>query len=252
MDSPGPLCHRSAEHSRHAHADHLVVHVIRLAALVATTGAPPWLTVRCPRRPAASAGIGNWPQWRGPNRDNLSTETGLLKAWDADGPAPVWQSPGLGAGFSSVAVAGAASTRWATWRGPVGAGAVEPPTESSSGRPRSGPPGTTAIPGRAARRRWTASWCMRSAPKATWSRSRRRRARSAGAKSLTRDFGGQIMSNWKFSESPLVDGDRVIVTPGARGAALVALDKRTGKAVWRPRCPTSARRDVTAPATRRW
>jgi outer membrane protein assembly factor BamB len=45
------------------------------------------------------------------------------------------------------------------------------------------------------------------------------------------------MSGWKFSESPLVDGDRVIVTPGSRNAALVALDKRTGKELWRAGMP---------------
>jgi outer membrane protein assembly factor BamB len=56
-------------------------------------------------------------------------------------------------------------------------------------------------------------------------------------RSLPRDFGGQMMSGWKFSESPLVDGDRVVVTPGARGAALVALDKRTGKEIWRSSIP---------------
>jgi outer membrane protein assembly factor BamB len=56
-------------------------------------------------------------------------------------------------------------------------------------------------------------------------------------KSLTRDFGGHSMSNWKFSESPLVDGDRIVVTPGVRSAALVALDKRTGAPVWKAAIP---------------
>jgi outer membrane protein assembly factor BamB len=46
-----------------------------------------------------------------------------------------------------------------------------------------------------------------------------------------------MMSGWKFSESPLVDGDRVLVTPGSREAAIVALDKRTGKEVWRASVP---------------
>jgi outer membrane protein assembly factor BamB len=56
-------------------------------------------------------------------------------------------------------------------------------------------------------------------------------------RNLERDFGGSMMSIWKFSESPLVDGDRVIVTPGARNAALVALDKKTGKEIWRAAVP---------------
>jgi outer membrane protein assembly factor BamB len=64
-------------------------------------------------------------------------------------------------------------------------------------------------------------------------------------RSLPRDFGGRVMSMWKWSESPLVDGDRLIVTPGARDAALVALDQASGKEVWRAAVPElgSAGRD---------
>src|SRR5262245_59591592 len=53
---------------------------------------------------APTAAAGNWPQWRGPNRDGISTETGLLTTWPASGPPLVWTARGLGAGFSSVAV----------------------------------------------------------------------------------------------------------------------------------------------------
>ena len=70
-------------------------------------------------------------------------------------------------------------------------------------------------------------------------------------KSLVRDFGGLMMSMWKFSESPLVDGDRVVVTPGAPDAALVALDKRTGKELWRASLPDLGPRARTAPPTPR-
>src|SRR5882762_3176541 len=48
---------------------------------------------------------GNWPQWRGPNRDGISKETGLLKQWPADGPPLVWKAQGAGGGYSSFAVA---------------------------------------------------------------------------------------------------------------------------------------------------
>ena len=71
-------------------------------------------------------------------------------------------------------------------------------------------------------------------------------------KNLPGDFGGHMMSMWKFSESPLVDGDRLVFTPGGPGAAMVALDKRTGKDIWQTeQSPTSARRARTAPPTRR-
>ena len=48
----------------------------------------------------------DWAQWRGPNRDGCSTETGLLAAWPKDGPALAWKATGIGAGFSTVAIAG--------------------------------------------------------------------------------------------------------------------------------------------------
>src|SRR5882762_8872519 len=49
---------------------------------------------------------GEWPQWRGPNRDGISKETGLLKEWPADGPPLVWKTTGAGGGYSSLAIAG--------------------------------------------------------------------------------------------------------------------------------------------------
>src|SRR5437016_483574 len=50
------------------------------------------------------AGEFDWPQWRGPNRDGASAETGLAQEWPADGPPLAWKSSGLGQGFSSVAI----------------------------------------------------------------------------------------------------------------------------------------------------
>ena len=61
-------------------------------------------------------------------------------------------------------------------------------------------------------------------------------------KNLESDFGGRMMSMWKWSESPLVDGDRVIVTPGAANALLVALDAKTGKEIWRTAAPSLGER----------
>src|SRR6185437_780111 len=56
-------------------------------------------------------------------------------------------------------------------------------------------------------------------------------------KDFKADFGGLMMSHWGFSESPLVDGDRLICTPGGKGAAFVALDKATGNEIWRSQLP---------------
>ena len=58
------------------------------------------LALVCAAAPAA-----DWPQWRGPNRDGISRETGLLAAWPAGGPKQAWKATGLGEGYSSFAVA---------------------------------------------------------------------------------------------------------------------------------------------------
>src|SRR5436305_614470 len=55
---------------------------------------------------AAQSYAGDWPQWRGPNRDDISQETGLLKEWSKDGPKLLWQVKDLGAGYSTPSVVG--------------------------------------------------------------------------------------------------------------------------------------------------
>ena len=63
---------------------------------------------------------GDWPQWRGPNRDDISTETGLLKSWPAGGPALAWKARGMGIGFSSVSIAdGWIRSNQNSWAHPV-------------------------------------------------------------------------------------------------------------------------------------
>ena len=188
------------------------------------------------RRPPPRA-RGDWPQWHGPKRDNVSTETGLLRQWGPNGPALAWQASGLGLGFSSLAITNGriftmgdhgaeqfvealdAQTGKMLWKTKVG-----PSHEDEYGGPR----GTPTIDGALLYAVGTEGdvVCLDTATgKEVWRRN------------LPKDFGGQMMSDWKFSESPLVDGDRVIVTPGAREATLVALDKKTGKEVWRTATP---------------
>lgn len=58
----------------------------------------------CPTLAQVPSQPGDWPQWRGPNRDGISQETGLLKEWPKEGPKQLWQVDSVGVGYSSIAV----------------------------------------------------------------------------------------------------------------------------------------------------
>ncbi len=191
----------------------------------------PWLAAL----PAAGS---DWPQWRGPERDGKSAETGLLPAWPEAGPPLAWSASGLGTGYSSVSVAGGriftlgdlADGQYAMalkqeggellWKTRVG--------EIHEDR-RGGPRSTPTVDGGRVYAMTTAGevFCLEATTgKEIWRRS------------LPSDFDGYLMKamgsyEWRFSESPLVDGDRVIVTPGHVQALLVALNKETGEEIWR-------------------
>ena len=157
----------------------------------------------------------DWPQWRGPNRDAVSSETGLLAQWPETGPPLLWKSAGLGTGFSSLALAGDRIFTLGDREGGQHLVALNRPTARSSGGRGSaawedefaGPRGTPTVDGSRVYALGTEGdlVCLDAATgKERWRRN------------LAKDFGGEMMSIWKFTESPLVDGDRLIVTPGRR------------------------------------
>lgn len=173
----------------------------------------------------------DWPQWRGPNRNGLSRETGLLREWPAEGPTQLWLARGLGNGFSSVAVAGGRiftlgdrkrnchlialdeATGKELWATPTGGGS---------------PNCTPTVDGErvyALTRQGELACLGVEKGEVRWQ------------KKFAKDFGGRMMSGWGYSESPLVDGDRLICTPGGDSAALVALNKLTGEVIWKAPIP---------------
>jgi outer membrane protein assembly factor BamB len=186
---------------------------------------------------AFGAAPAEWTGWRGPNRDALSPDTGLMAQWPPAGPPLAFRATGLGAGFSSLAISGGRIYTMGDRQGAqnvvvlsqdagkiLWTARVGPTWDDEYGGPRA----TPAVDGGSVYALGTEGdlVCLDAATgKETW------------RKSLSRDFGGSMMSGWQFSESPLVDGDRVIVTPGSSNAGLVALDKKTGREIWRAAIP---------------
>jgi outer membrane protein assembly factor BamB len=203
-------------------------------ALMLFAADPGWLGAR-------QAEGDDWPQWRGPRRDGVSTETGLLTNWPEGGPREAWTGAGLGIGFSSVAVTGG---RVFTM-GDRASGQHVIALDDADGHEvwatrvgdrlqadYSGPRSTPTVAGDRLFVVTTSGdlVCLETAT-----------GRVVWRKSLPRDFGGRMMSSWSYSESPLVDGDRVVVTPGGPRAGIVALEAATGREIWRATVPRFGR-----------
>ena len=197
------------------------------------TFAPKALALLVGLLPTANAAA-DWPQFRGVNRDAQSTEKGLLQQWPTGGPKLAWQVTGLGGGYSSVSIqngrlftmgdigtdqfviALSLDTKAILWKTKIGPAWTEDRYAGPRGTPTAdgdviyaiGTEGDlVALEAATGKLRWK--------------------------KSLPGDFGGKVMSGWKWAESPLVDGDRLIVTPGAASALMVSLEKASGKEIWR-------------------
>lgn len=185
---------------------------------------------------AADVRAEDWPQWRGPNRDGKSADTGLLKEWPAAGPKLAWKATGIGKGYASVSTsAGRLFTMGdkdgtgyilaldpaggkILWAAKVGEAGSPDPSDWSYPGPRCTP--TVSGDLVFGLNAWGELICVNASDgKELW------------RKDFRKDLGGKPPT-WGYSESPLVDGDRVVVTPGGEKGALVALDKKTGNLLW--------------------
>ncbi len=201
-----------------------------------------WHAVLCLALFPWPARASDWPQWRGPQRNGVSTEIGLLQTWPVGRPKLLWQVNDLGSGYSTPSIAGgrlffqsnrdvdnemavALDTRdgrllWSTRLGKVGInqglqypGARSTPTVDGDLLFALGSAGDLV--------------CLETATgKVVWK------------KNLHDDFAGRP-GNWAYAESPLVDGDQVVCTPGGKVASLVALNKKTGELIWKSLAPNA-------------
>jgi outer membrane protein assembly factor BamB len=176
---------------------------------------------------------GDWPQWRGPNRDGISKETGLLKQWPADGPPLVWKAAGAGRGYSTMSIANGriytmglrgdreyviafdvstGKEAWATAHGDV--------FRNDRG---DGPRGTPTVDG---------DRVYSLGGNGDLSSIDTKTGKIVWKMNVLTKWGGEN-PNWGISESPLVIGEKLLVTAGGPGASVVALNKKDGALLWK-------------------
>jgi len=190
---------------------------------------------------ALSVMADDWPQWRGPQRNGISRETGLLKEWPKEGPKLVWKIAEAGRGYSTPAVAGdrlyllgnegledefvealAVKDGKRVWRTRLG----------NVGNPTQKPnfPAARSTPTVAGEFLYALGSdgdlvCLETGT-----------GKSRWQKNLRADFAGKP-GTWAYSESPLIDGEALVCTPGGSEATLAALNKKTGEVIWKCAAP---------------
>lgn len=183
----------------------------------------------------------DWPQWQGPTRDGISGETQLKAKWPEDGPPLVWQVNALGDGYGAVSVVGGViylvtneglddesvkaldatngQVLWATRIGKVGNPNQKPSYPAARSTPTLdgemlyvlGSDGDLV--------------CLTAkSGEVVWQ------------KNIREAYDGKP-GTWAYSESPLIDGNKVVVTPGGKDVGIVAVDKATGETVWKANTP---------------
>jgi outer membrane protein assembly factor BamB len=174
-----------------------------------------------------------WPQWRGPNRDGISKETGLLKQWPDGGPPLIWKAAGAGAGYSSLSVSNGRlytlglrgdrefviafdiATGKEVWATPHGTAYRDSRGDGPRGTPTFEGGKLYSLGGNG-----DLSAIDAKTGKLIWSLN------------ILQKFGGENIG-WGMSESPLVVGEKLIVNAGGPGASIVALNKKDGALIWK-------------------
>jgi outer membrane protein assembly factor BamB len=177
---------------------------------------------------------GEWPQWRGANRDGISKETGLLKQWPAEGPPLVWKTMGAGRGYSSLAISNGriytmglqgdrehiiafdVNSGKQVWATPHG-------TRGFRNDRGDGPRGTPTIDG---------DRLYALGGNGDLSALDTKTGRVVWTMNVLQKFGGSNIV-WGISESPLVIGEKLLVNAGGPGASVVALNKKDGSLIWK-------------------
>lgn len=206
----------------------------------------------------------DWPQWRGPQRNGICSETGLLKEWPQDGPKLLWDSrkvnggKSVGTGFSSLAIVNGKIFTMGD------ANVIEKVKVEKDGKVefknvRKGQGGFAfCIDAETGKELWAAKvgQAQGDGPRCTptvdgdrvYTLTRQGNLACMKVadgsivweKDYKKDFGGRMMSGWDYSESPFVDGDKLLCAPGGKDAGMVALNKLTGEVIWKCQLPVNS------------
>jgi len=182
---------------------------------------------------ASTAFAEDWPAFRGPNRDGISKETGLLKSWPKEGPPIAWTAKNLGLGYGTPTIAKGMIFGMGTRGGKDGIWALKEADGSELWfTPFDDPRKTNQNNGPSASPTFDDGKVF-----AVSSNGKLVALDSADGKLIWQrdylaDFGGKVPS-WGFTDSALIDGDKLICVPGGPKAAIVALNKKTGKDIWK-------------------
>jgi outer membrane protein assembly factor BamB len=180
---------------------------------------------------ATSVSAADWPQFHGPNSDNKSTDTGLLKTWPDGGPSRIWEAAGIGEGYSSVAIVGDRIYTSGSIDGACVITALDSDGkivwQQQNGEAWKGAyPGTRGTPtvndGLVYHLSGNGNFiCLKAdSGDIVWSVD------------IVKEFNGRNI-RWGFSESPLIVGNTVFCTPGGDDVSVVALNKKTGEVIWK-------------------
>lgn len=178
----------------------------------------------------------DWPQFRGPARDNISKETGLMKQWPKEGPPLAWTAKGIGDGHSSVSIGGGKIFTSGLVDGTVMAFALNQSDGKEVWHAKIGGMGKSSDEqgGKGSRSTPTYDGDMVyvEGPAGDVVALTTADGKEVWRVNLDRDFGGTLPV-WSYSDSPLVDGNNLICMPGGSKGTVIALNKKTGKPVWR-------------------
>jgi outer membrane protein assembly factor BamB len=184
----------------------------------------------------------SWPTFRGPGRTAVSPDKNLLEKWPSEGPPLVWRTTGVGRGYSSLAITGG---KIYTFGDTLSEGAQDDGEYLQCFDQKTG------------KRLWlhktTPLWTEQKnigwqSPRSTPTVDEDRvyvlspagvlvACRTADGSEIFRvdivkDYGGKKADSWGYSESPTIDGDKLVITPGGKKTTMVAFDKKTGKEIW--------------------